>query len=514
MKHLRKIRIASQIIFFLFFLFLFLQATFPYRAIIPSEFFLQWSPLTALITFLASHRFTAAMIPAGILLFLTIFLGRFFCGWICPLGSMIDFADLFIKRKRKLTRNTARFRWIKFGVLTALIVMALISVQFAWLFDPLALSNRTFTTSIYPIFAVLIETVFGWLWPITGLQSALMSLHEFLESWLLPLNLHFISQGIPIFLLFLGILLLSLIAKRFWCRNICPLGALLGIFSKYRILERTVRGVDCTNCRICRVDCRINAIEDNFINFSKVECIDAFDCAPGCPENAVSYKFKVKGVLPSRIDFSKRRFLQSVGTGVLSAGLLKIDFVNRETRGNRVRPPGALPEAKFLDQCIRCQECVRVCTTTGSLLQPAWLEMGWEGIWSPIGSPREGYCEFTCNLCGRVCPTGAIHLLDLPKKQKTRIGTAFFDRNRCIPWNSGDNCMVCQEHCPTPEKAIIFREGEFITGEKKIKRVKYPYVKEDLCIGCGICVTKCPVEGTAGIFITGEGEERFEEQEF
>ncbi|HDZ11103.1 MAG TPA: hypothetical protein ENH53_02740 [Bacteroidetes bacterium] len=74
--------------------------------------------------------------------------------------------------------------------------------------------------------------------------------------------------------------------------------------------------------------------------------------------------------------------------------------------------------------------------------------------------------------------------------------------------------MVCQEHCPTPEKAIIFREGEFITGEKKIKRVKYPYVKEDLCIGCGICVTKCPVEGTAGIFITGEGEERFEEQEF
>jgi len=510
MKHLHKIRILFQSLFFLFFLILFFQATFPYHPLVRAEFFLQWSPLTALLTFLSSHRVYAGMIPAGILLFLTIFLGRFFCGWICPLGAMIDFADLFIKRKRKLQRDSTKFRWLKFGILTALVVMALFSVQFVWFFDPLALTNRTFTTALYPMLVVLTESVFSWLWPVAFLQPMLMSVHGFLEGWLLPVNLHLIVQGIPIFLLFLGILSLNLISRRFWCRNVCPLGALLGIFAKFRILERTVDEEGCVSCRICQADCRMNAIEDNFVDFSKAECIDSLDCVDACPTQAVSYKFNLKNPKASKIDFSRRRFLQSVGSGVLAAGLFKIDFVNRESRGNHVRPPGALPEDQFLEQCIRCQECVRVCSTTGGLLQPSWLETGWEGIWSPIGNPREGYCEFTCNLCGEVCPTGAIQLLDLATKQKTKIGTAFFDHNRCIPWNSGDNCMVCQEHCPTPEKAIVFREGDFLTAEGKIKRVKYPYVKEDLCIGCGICVTKCPVEGSPGIFLTAEGAEREE----
>ena len=95
-------------------------------------------------------------------------------------------------------------------------------------------------------------------------------------------------------------------------------------------------------------------------------------------------------------------------------------------------------------------------------MQPAWFEHGLEGLWSPIGDTRHGYCEYTCNLCGEICPTDAIHSLVLEEKQKTVIGTAYFDKSRCIPWYSGDNCMVCEEHCPTPEKAIVFREDAFI----------------------------------------------------
>ena len=508
MKNLHRIRILFQILFFLFFAALFLQASFPYRPLIPSEFFLQWSPLVALLTFLSSHQLYLGMVSAGTLLFFTLFLGRFFCGWVCPLGALIDFADLFIKRKRRLQRDSTRYRWLKFGILTALVVMALFSVQFAWLFDPLVIVNRLFTTALYPAFVFLTETVFGWLWGIGFLQGPLSGIHEFLEGWLLPVEIHLVRQGILISLLVLGILALNLISRRFWCRNVCPLGALLGLFSKFRILNRHVETSGCVSCRICQAECRMNAIEDNFVDYSKVECINSFDCASACPTEAVSYRFNVKEITGSKIDFSRRRFLQSLGTGVLGAALFKIDFPDREAIGNHVRPPGALPEELFLEQCIRCQECVRVCSTTGALLQPAWLETGWEGVWSPIGNPREGYCEFTCNLCGQVCPTGAIQLLDLVTKQKTKIGTAFFDRNRCIPWNSGDNCMVCQEHCPTPEKAIVFREGDFVTAEGKVKRVKFPYVKEDLCIGCGICVTKCPVEGSPGIFLTAEGAER------
>ena len=197
--------------------------------------------------------------------------------------------------------------------------------------------------------------------------------------------------------------------------------------------------------------------------------------------------------------------------GLLTLGLIKTGFPNKISQGNVVRPPGALPEPEFLDRCVRCQECVKICSSTGAGLQPAFLESGWEGIWTPRVDARHGYCEYNCNLCGQVCPTGAIHPAELEVKQKKlRMGTAYFDRSRCIPWYKNEDCLVCEEHCPLPDKAIKFdkREVQLPNGDKKL--VKFPYVVESLCIGCGICVTKCPVEGPGGIFLTNALEQRWE----
>jgi formate hydrogenlyase subunit 6/NADH:ubiquinone oxidoreductase subunit I len=116
--------------------------------------------------------------------------------------------------------------------------------------------------------------------------------------------------------------------------------------------------------------------------------------------------------------------------------------------------------------------------------------------------PRLGYCEFNCTLCGQVCPTGAIERLDLPRKQKTVIGLAYFDQNRCLPYARGVPCIVCEEHCPTPDKAIKFREVEMIDPNGTPVRMKQPYLIDRLCIGCGICENKCPLEGKAAVLVT------------
>jgi ferredoxin len=195
-------------------------------------------------------------------------------------------------------------------------------------------------------------------------------------------------------------------------------------------------------------------------------------------------------------------------TGLFALGLAKTGFQNLIRKGTVIRPPGAWNESAFLDRCIRCGECVRICATSGQGLQHAGLDAGWMGLGSPVLMPPSGYCEYNCNLCGQVCPTGAIPKLPLEEKQIAKMGTAHFDKTHCIPWYYGENCMVCEEHCPIPEKAIKFLEEKVKTIDGRENTVLLPYVVEEFCVGCGICASRCPVEGVKGIFITNAGEQR------
>jgi formate hydrogenlyase subunit 6/NADH:ubiquinone oxidoreductase subunit I len=184
-------------------------------------------------------------------------------------------------------------------------------------------------------------------------------------------------------------------------------------------------------------------------------------------------------------------------------------LVDRERAATAVRPPGALREDAFVDRCVRCFACVRVCATSGACLQPSLASAGLEAVLTPVARMRQGYCEYNCNLCGEVCPTGAIHTLALEDKQKRKMGLAFIDRNRCIPWAAGEDCIVCEEHCPVPDKAIIFETKEVSIPGEGAKIAKLPFVVTERCIGCGICETKCPLTGRAAVIVTREGEERW-----
>ena len=195
---------------------------------------------------------------------------------------------------------------------------------------------------------------------------------------------------------------------------------------------------------------------------------------------------------------SRRNFLFIIFGSLLALGAKPQGGPWLKREMTIIRPPGALAEEDFVNRCVRCGNCMKVCPTNA--LHPVTLQAGIEGIWTPQILPEIGYCEYKCVLCGRTCPTGALPALTPEKKSKTKLGTAAIDRSLCLPWAEGKECLVCQEHCPVSEKAIKF--DTYAGGLAK------PYVDPYLCVGCGICQNKCPVRPARAIKVSPEGADR------
>ena len=193
-------------------------------------------------------------------------------------------------------------------------------------------------------------------------------------------------------------------------------------------------------------------------------------------------------------DPGRREALLAIGATVVAVALLKSDALAKRQSPYLIRPPGVRetnPDVVAFTKCTRCNECMRVCPTGG--LQPSVFEAGLEGLGAPILVPRLGYCDYSCNACGQACPVQAIPPLALEKKRKQVIGLAYIDQNHCIPWSDHQPCLVCEEMCPLPKKAIQFEKASVWGPDGTQVTIQLPHVLRDLCIGCGICEYKCPV---------------------
>ena len=506
-KRIRQIVQAGSL---LFFLYLFFRTTYPLTSFIPVDLFLRIDPLVALGTLLSGHAWVGRMLWSLVLLGATLLIGRFFCGWLCPMGTSIAlFEKLFgfaAQRPsvRKGKRNTGtevlralrvsavRLPNLKMYFLALILVSCLFGFSAFLLFDPLVLLMRTASVAVFPILTFAANSGLRIIGPLAErIAWDALSCASYTQS-------HFGWNGIAL-ILFVGIVALSAIEPRFWCRNLCPLGALLSLFSRFGGIKRRVSKA-CSECGVCAQQCPMGAIPEDSRATRTAECIQCQTCTALCSQHAIRFgRGAPRKQVQRAFDPSKRALLASAGAGLIVAAVARTGASAAVRDTHLIRPPGALPEPMFLDRCVRCGACMKVCPTNG--LQPSFLQSGIEGFWTPRLVARIGGCEQECNLCGRVCPTGALRDLPLEEKQFARIGTAIITRSKCLAWEQMKTCLVCDEACPYD--AIEFREVTDLIGT-----FKRPFVIEEKCMGCGLCEQKCPVGGASAIRVDRTEEER------
>ena len=502
----QKIRIASQISFTFLFFYLLIQAgrsasqSFQFN-----DYFFYFDPLILLLNLIATFKINSLFLLSLIPIFLTFIFGRFFCGWVCPMGAIQQFFSYIFRKSNQEKQADKKMLKLKYVILIMVIVFALMGTHIGGWLDPFSLLTRSFVTVIAPSGNHAIEQSLKSGAKDTGVISKrLKPLYQFSRKNILTNRQRVYVQSLIIGIIFFVIIFLNLYKRRFFCNYLCPLGALYGLLAKFSLLNLKI-GKTCEACNVCAKNCTYNG--SPFQDYLKSECMVCFNCIADCPHDEIQVKFAFPGKTNREaIHLGRRKILGSVISGFFIASFPRIAPHSTTKIHRFTRPPGSVSEKEFLEKCIRCGECMQVCPT--NFIQPALFETGFEGIWTPILNAQTGYCEYECTKCTQVCPTNTIMELSHEEKKKFKIGTAVIDRNRCYTYADGYNCAVCEEHCPVPEKAIRFREVDVWNFRGEQVKVKQIYVIPDLCIGCGICEYVCPRSDAPGILNSAEEEQR------
>lgn len=530
MKHLVWFRRISQTSFLILFLYLLAVSRLPqtiylqFSGALPSRqdlrlhepvrFFFHLDPLTGLSSLLSGHHLVQGFIWGGLVLFITLFLGRVFCGFICPLGTIHHLISrlkpsLQGERMVKANRRTPGHR-VKYFFLLAFLLAAALRLNMTGLLDPISLLFRSLALAIVPGMGVGLVSLFHTM--ASSDVTVLNLLSHSAEVFVSPVfgyKSQAFQTGWFIGILFLFILFLNRIKPRFWCRVLCPLGALLGVFSRVSLLKLEKDPGKCTHCNLCTKNCQGAASPMPDLEWESSECVVCFNCFHVCPEDALAFRTRWSVHLNKKPDMGRRAVLGGMLAGLTIPFLGRIDGrLDRVPDPSLIRPPGALSEKAFLTLCQRCALCMKACPT--NVINPTLGEAGMAGFWTPRLIMTLGYCEYTCTLCGSVCPTGAIQEISMKEKTQRpiKIGSAYVDRGRCLPWSGNTPCIVCEEHCPTSPKAIYLKKSVTELRDGKQKTFQLPFVDLSRCIGCGICEYKCPVQSNPAIRVIAAGESR------
>jgi polyferredoxin len=486
-----KYREWFQAFFFVAFIGLLLFAAEKITLPVPSQLFLYLDPLISLFAIIAGQPLAAVAAYSIITIVVTILFGRVFCGYMCPLGTIIDqFASL----SEVFNINQKVFKKIKIlplVVLALILTLSVYNIGVAMIFDPISLTTRAATIAIASVKAVVSQLSMNLpLSPFAGQEGAFGNGFE---------QPSFVGSGDTILvstgwiLLFLGVIIsLNLLGKRFWCRYLCPLGGLLGLIGRIPFIRRKVDTEACVSCMKCAKSCDMQAVTKKGQATDAANCTLCLECVDVCPKNAISAGLKPE--LTTEVP-SRRTALAVLGGTAAAVALAPLTSQASPKEAALIRPPGVSDEEKFLSMCIRCGECVAACPS--KVLQPAFLQNGLEALWTPQLDFTTGACSYNCNSCGGVCPTGAIEYLPLPKKQAFVIGTAQIEEEGCR------RCGRCAQLCPVPGGAIKFGmssagnggSGNGGSGNGGFEERGRGSISVDSakCIGCGICVQVCPV---------------------
>ena len=417
----------------------------------PVNFFLHIDPLVAIGTMLSTHSLYRNLIWALGVVILTILIGRFFCSWVCPFGTMHHIVGYLGNRGKKASEKITLNRYRKgqrikyyilllFLIMAALPIVSSVSLQ-TGLLDPISFAYR----SVNLVFLAIGDRIFHIL---------SVTPRFYTGAWILGL----------LFLLALG---MNLIIPRFYCRFICPLGALFGILGRFAIWRIGKREATCRGCKACEKACEGGCEPAGEIRLS--ECVLCYNCLESCKFDSITYQIpKSAAGEITNPDLSRRGFLLTIAGGFIAIPMLRLSgLLANAWHHNLIRPPGSVAEEEFLKRCVKCGQCMRICPT--NIIVPAGLVTGPEAVWTPVLDFRIGTsgCQLNCTACGFICPTAAIRPISLSEKLginafadagPIKVGTAFVERSRCLPWQMDTPCIVCQENCPVTPKAIFVEE--------------------------------------------------------
>jgi ferredoxin len=500
---------------FVAFLVLFFYVCWPYGArhhaearaakeVLEAEAFLALDPLVSVTAALAARAWVWALPWAAALLVVCLVFPRGFCGYLCPFGTLFDLVDWAVGRRASRCRVQRRGGWVhlKYYLLGGTLVAAAGGVLLSGFVAAIPVLTRGLAFTLAPV------------------QMGL------LRGWYLvpPMNAgHTVS--LALFLVTLGLVLLG---PRFWCRCVCPSGAVFSLATVLRLTERKVTPA-CIACGRCVAACPFDAIRPDFTTRPR-ECTFCQTCGGACPVGAIQFTSRWAALdarpraeaAPPEVPLSRRGFAASV------AGSLALAAATRTVLGARlgspsavlpVRPPGSVPEQEFLQLCIRCGECFKACPF--NVLQPLGFAQGLEGLWTPAVVADWSGCDPTCNHCGQVCPTGAIRALPLEEKGCAHMGLAVVDEPACLPHAGREACRLCFDEC----EAAGYHAIEFLRVHVEVdadgapvEETGYaaPVVLAERCVGCGLCQTRCYhlnvrqkrlLDGSAIRVVAGPGHE-------
>lgn len=442
-----------------------------------AKYLVFWPGLQAgpnLVNFFLSFSLSAAILLLALLV-LTFVFGRFYCAVLCPFGILQDFIRFLVPRKFQNKKGNVG-NYPKLRYLITLFVFGFMAGGFSLVFgilDPYSNFGRMASSLFNPLFITIYNQVF----PYDGLAQPISN-----SGWI------FFGAILPLILL----LVLLIWKRRIFCTAICPVGTLLGLFSKKGLLKLKILPEKCVSCMRCVRKCPAGCIEikeEKSLDFER--CLLCMNCMAFCPEKAISYGLSMKKARKdSTVDSSRRKLV--LGGGILAVtgfgtGLYASDF-RQSWKGSAapsmISPPGAGSPQRFLSWCTDCNLCIPVCE--GHVLKPASLSI-------PVVHLdfEDGVCEFNCKRCLDVCPTGALMPMKLREKQLLRIGMAELTLPLCVVISEETDCGACSEVCPTGALSM----------EEDVSGKRIPVLDPDFCIGCGSCEFACPVRPIRAVLV-------------
>jgi ferredoxin len=321
---------------------------------------------------------------------------------------------------------------------------------------------------------------------------------------------------------------------RTYCNTICPVGTVLGFFSRFAMFRPMIDNSKCVGCKLCGRRCKASCInyDNHKIDYSR--CVSCGDCIGNCNQGAIHYHFMWKGkqqqneaevkkaaadadkksdvsaqqtvgTQNSTANFTRRNFLTSSALLVASAAVAKNNVCNAVITTEKVKrempilPPGAMSAENMADHCTGCQLCVANCP--GHVLHPS---MGLMTFMQPTVSYEKGFCQPDCDKCSNLCPAGAIQPIKAETKFKVHIGHAVWQGFNCLVLNKNQACGICWQNCPYGAITMMPLD------ETNPDSLQYPSVDDSICVGCGACEKACPAAPAKAIYVEGYQKQVFD----